>query len=214
MVTRTEFQSAIEAASIPLMAIMSPLGEDIPPNIEITRVAEDDENFFAKAKRRFISPSRFEEFPRSARSAVTAAYDSLERRFATAIAETAVIETDSLRDCIDTAHGLFDLRGFPSNNRFLALSPREWDRQMQDPQFASWPSVMMRESRMIDRMIWFRLRYLEPKAVCFCSSAIAGGIDPYDPKPGRVASAGVAAHVVLPDGVRVLKWPLVAKDAA
>ena len=210
MVSRTEFQAVLKAANLPICALIVPSAEAISPNVEISQLDkhEQDRSFFRMMKDRLLpgAPSRFKDFPPSARNAVGAAMDSMERRLANAVANATVVEKDTLRLCLDCANTTLDVLGFARHNRIGFLSPAAWNAMIANPEFAGGASLWGRDDRIWERVIWLRNRYLESQAALFHASAIEGGITPFEPKPGKSASASVLARTVKPDGVRILKW--------
>jgi len=217
MVSRTEFRSALDNAQIPLLGMMSAMAADAKPNVEVSDVAGYNAadwgkvSFFEKVKQRLGGQAKN---PSKAVNAIKATMDSLERRLAKAVSTAGMIAGSDLQDCIAQTHLAFDAHDFPASNRFGLMSPKVWDTLVFDNEdFFKSPAIFGPNSRVWGRMIWMRNRHLDAQAAIYHSSAVEGGIEPFDPKPGKLACAYVGARVINPDGVRVLRWDVPLKAA-
>lgn len=215
MVSRAEFQSALDAAKLPVLCLMERAPAHFQPNVEVSKAAGEGlsvlQDWSGRLARRFGFPD-LAPYSEAANAAVAAARDSLERRLARALQSARVLEGDSRDLCIAGMHALLDAHGYPRQDRFGVLPAAVWDRMLRgEPEFAAtlevWPSA-----RLWGDMIWLRSRQLEEvQAVMLHRRAIEGRIEPLDPSPGQGASAEVTVRVVDPEGLRVLRWPISSK---
>jgi hypothetical protein len=219
MVSRAEFQTALDRAHIPVLALLPAAPARFQPNVEMSKTAGEDLSLVhdcaGRLARRFGFP-HLAPVSQRARAAVAMAADSLERRLARALASASVLEGDSLALCIDGMHTILDAHRYPRHDRFGAMAAAAWDAlAKRDPEFAAapevWPSARLWGSGPI---VWLRSRYLAGvQAVMFHAQALEASIAPCDPSPGQSASAEVVVRVIDPEGLRVLRWPAAAKPA-
>jgi hypothetical protein len=217
MVSRAEFQSALNAAKPSLLAKMAADDDPAPgPTVEVSKSAGSELSFWRAAIGHIARASGFPDLApisHAARAAVAASLESLERRLAKTLQSARVLEGESLDMCIAGMHTILDGLGYPRHDRFIAFPWASWRKLALDNPtwlntFEVWPGAILVAHKDLGEMIWVRSRHLEEvPAVMFHAHALNGGIQPFDATPGQVASAAVRVRVVNPEGLRVLRWP-------